>query len=203
MILIKELIKDYERCKDDIKYFAETHIKIPHPVSGVIPLKLNEFQRQAIDDYNTKNVFVKITKRQDGKTTIACVILLHQALFSEYRVSMILGSNLQNSNYILQLIFEMYQCLPEYLQIKIVTRNKSKIEFETGCSIISAGSNVLRGRGMSLSTIYIDESEFMPTLDRALKPLYPCISGIKYGRIFAFTSLAESKTAKCFGDNYV
>jgi hypothetical protein len=188
-----ELIEDYKRCMDNIEYFAEKHIKVRHTELGLVPLKLNDFQRQAIKDYNEKNVFAKFAYRMSGKTTIASVILLHQAIFNEYRVSLIMGPKLNSSNEVLDVIYDMHQNLPEHIQAKIVTHNKTKLEFDNMCSIISGGSNTHQGRGRTLSNIYIDESEFMPSLDEVFTSLYPCISTTNKGKLFAFTSTITSE----------
>ncbi len=192
------MIEDYKRCMGDIEYFAEKHIKVRHVELGLVPLKLNEFQRQAIKDYSEKNVFAKYANRMEGKTTIAAIILLHHAIFNQYRVSLIMGPKMQSSNEVLDLIYDMHQNLPEHIQAKIVTHNKTKLEFDNMCAIISGGSNTHQGRGRTLSNIYIDESEFMNTLDEVFTNLYPCISTANKGKLFAFTS---TRTSEYFRDH--
>jgi hypothetical protein len=193
-----ELLGDYKQCMNDIEYFAEKHIKVRHVEYGLVPLKLNDFQKQAIKDYNEKNVFAKYANRMEGKTTIGAIILLHHAIFNEYRVSLIMGPKLQASNEVLELIYDMHENLPEHIQAEIVTRNKTKLEFSNRCSIISAGNNTNSGRGRTLSNIYIDESEFMNTLDEVFTNLYPCISVVNKGKLFAFTS---TRTSEYFRDH--
>ena len=195
-MLNKENIEDFKRGMEDIEYFAETHIKIYHYEKGIIPIELNGFQKQAIKNYNEKNVFANVANRQEGKTTVAAIILLHQALFNEYRVSLVVAPKMVMSNSILETILEMYENLPDYMKIaKITKRNKTKLEFDNMCSIISAGSNVNVGRGRTLSNVYIDESDFMPTLDEVFTSLYPCISSSNKSKMFSFTS---SKTLEYF-----
>lgn len=189
-----EMIEDYKRCIDDIEYFAEKHIKINNNATGLEPFKLNEFQREAIKDYKEKNIFAKIGKRIEGKTTIAAIILLHQAIFTEYRVSAVMAPTLVLSNYILDLIYDMYQNLPDYIKhnIGITTRNKSKIEFSNMCAIYSVGSNSTSLRGRTISNLYIDESEFISSLYEILQNIVPCISVVNKSRLFAFTSTRTS-----------
>lgn len=109
MDFTREMIDDITKCMNDIEYFAEKHIKINNHARGLEPLVLNEFQRQVIKDYKEKNIFAKIGKRIEGKTTIAAVILLHEAIFTEYRVSAIMAPTMVMSNHILDLINDMYQ----------------------------------------------------------------------------------------------
>ena len=190
MNFTREMLEDITKCMDNIEYFAEKHIKINNHARGLEPLVLNEFQRQAIKDYKEKNVFAKLGNRVEGKTTIAAVILLHQAIFTEYRVSAIIAPTMVLSNHILDLIFDMYQNLPEYIKynIDITARNKTKIEFSNMCAIHSVGSNGMALKGRTISNLYIDESEFVPSLYEILQSMVPCISSLNNSRLFAFTS---------------
>jgi hypothetical protein len=194
MNFTREMLEDITKCMNDIEYFAETHIKINKHSTGLEPLILNEFQRNAIKDYKEKNIFAKLGNRIEGKTTIAAVILLHQTIFTEYRVSAIMAPTLVLSNYILDLIYDMYQTLPDYIKhnIGITARNKTKIEFSNMCAIYSVGSNSMSLRGRTISNLYIDESEFVSSLREILQNMVPCISVANKSRLFAFTSTRTS-----------
>lgn len=194
MNFTREMVEELKKCMDNVEYFAENHIKINNHKEGLIPLVLNDFQREAIQDYKDKNIFAKIGRRIEGKTTIAAVILLHQALFNEYRVSTIMAPTMTLSNQILELIFEMYETLPDYFKhnIRITARNKTKLEFENMCAIYSVGSNTMALRGRTISNLYIDESEFVTTLGDILRDIIPCISVVNRSRLFAFTSTRTS-----------
>lgn len=183
-----EQIAEVMKCSEDVEYFADNYIKFSNP-NGVVLAKLNDFQRSVIRNYRDNKVFFMPAGRQDGKSTIASIILLHQALFSEYRVSMVFARTKSQSSNIIDIITEMYERLPEFLtEPKMITRNKSKVEFDNGCSIISAGSNVNCGKGRALSTIYIDESEWFDKLDDVLTALYPCMATMPYSKLFALSS---------------
>lgn len=189
-----EMIKDYIKCANDVEYFAEKYIKINHPYDGIVPIKLNDFQKQVIKDYNEKKYFEKTVPRMKGKTTVAAIILLHQAMFSEYKVSGIFASKLVNGTNILETIFSMYEMLPEYFKklSPITKRNRTKLEFGNMCSIINFGSNPNNGKGLTLSNIYIDESDFIDTFKNILDTFYPVI-GIT-GKLFALTSEFKGQT---------
>lgn len=181
---IAELIK----CREDVEYFADNYIKFSKP-NGVVLAKLNDFQRNVIRNYRDNKVFFMPAGRQEGKSTVAAIILLHQALFTEYRVSMVFARTKSQSSDIIEIVTEMYERLPEFLTgSKMITRNKSKVEFDNGCAIISAGSDINYGRGRALSTIYIDESEWFDKLDDVLTSLYPCMAALPYSKLFALSS---------------
>ena len=183
-----EQIAEVMKCSEDVEYFADNYIKFSNP-NGVVLAKLNDFQRSVIRHYRDNKVFFMPAGRQEGKSTVASIILLHQALFSEYRVSMVFARTKSQSSNIIDIVIEMYERLPEFLtEPKMITRDKSKVEFSNGCSIISAGSDVNCGRGRTLSTIYIDESEWFDKLDDVLTTLYPCMAAMPYSKLFALSS---------------
>ena len=184
----EEQLKELIRCRDDIEYFADTYIKYSS-YSGIVQVKLNDFQRKVIANFKEKRIFFEPGERMSGKTTVAAIILLHQALFNEYRVSMIFARTKSNSSLIVDLIYEMYERLPDFLCIsKIITRNKSKLDFDNMCSIIGAGSDPNYARGRTISTIYIDESEWVDSLDDILTMVYPAMASVPYAKIFSLSS---------------
>lgn len=187
---IQELI----RCREDIEYFADNYIKTTSGY-GVVRIKLNDFQRQVIKNYKENKLFFMPAGRMEGKTTVASIILLHQALFTEYRVSIIFARTQAMSSHMLSVITEMYDRLPDFLACtKMTTRNKGKIEFDNLCSIISAGSNIDYGKGRALSNIYIDESEWFDKLDDIMTSLYPCMAGVPYAKLFSLSSTFTGDT---------
>lgn len=181
---INEIIK----CRDDISYFADNYIKIMNPTLGITQLKLNKFQHDAIQKYNTERIFFMPTGRQEGKTTIASVILLHQSIFGNSDTSIIFAWDKSSSNDILAIIKCMYELLPDYLKIaKIVSNTKGKLDFDNLCSIISAGKDVNYSRGRSISNIYVDESEYIDNIQEIIKGVQPIYN--KQAKFFAFSSL--------------
>ena len=80
----KKEIEEYIKCRDDIIYFLETHVKIVHVDEGLIPFDLYPFQKDLIKTISdNRNVIVK-TGRQVGKSTTTLGWLLHYVLFNEF-----------------------------------------------------------------------------------------------------------------------
>jgi phage terminase large subunit-like protein len=184
-----EQIAEVMKCSEDVEYFADNYIKFSNP-NGVVLAKLNDFQRSVISNYRDNKVFFMPAGRQEGKSTVAAIILLHQALFTEQRVSLVFARTKSQSSSIIEIVTEMYERLPEFFSMcsKMTARSKSKVEFGNGCSIISAGSDINYGRGRAISTIYIDESEWFDKLEDVLTSLYPCMAAIPYSKLFALSS---------------
>lgn len=181
-------IREFILCKDDIEYFANNYIRFT-TVNGVVGAKLNGFQQNVIDNFNDSRVLFMPGRRQEGRTTIAAIILLHRALFNEYDTSAIFARTKYMSNYVLEVIAEMYDRLPEFLASpQMITRNKDRVEFDNGCSIISVGSSIDACKERTLTTVYIDESEWFDKLQDLVTFLYPTIAPSPYAKLFALSS---------------
>lgn len=161
MTLNNDQYNELKMCENSILYFANRYIKISDNIS-VKQINLNDFQRSVIEKFEGSNSFFLSSERMSGKTTIAAIILLHLALFKSKNTSVIFAPKQVMSDYMLELIVEMYERLPNFLTIsKITTKNKQKLKFDNGSIILSAGSQTQALNAFDISTIYIDESEFI------------------------------------------
>lgn len=161
MTLNNDQYNELKMCENNILYFANKYIKISDSVS-VKQINLNDFQRSVIEKFEGSNSFFLSSERMSGKTTIAAIILLHTALFKSKNTSAIFAPKQVMSDYMLELIVEMYERLPNFLTIsKITTKNKQKLKFDNGSTILSTGPQPQALITFDISTVYIDESEFI------------------------------------------
>ena len=196
----RDEINEYMKCANDIEYFAETYVKAWHPVNGLQSIKLDDFQKEAIKDFKEKKLFAKIAERQKGKTLVASLPLLHDSLFNDNKTSIIVSTKIDMGNHILLRINEMYDNLPEFLKItKKTINNRRELEFENRSRIRSIGSNSNLMRGLTISNVYFDESEWIPEVDKIIVAFYPCLV-VSGGKMFAFTS---SRTLEAFRERRV
>lgn len=161
MTLNNDQFNELKRCENSILYFANKYIKISDNIS-VKQISLNDFQISVTEKFEGSKSFFLSGERMTGKTTVAAIILLHNALFNSKNSSVIFAPKQVMSDYMLELIVEMYERLPNFLTIsKIISKNKQKLEFDNESFILSAGSQPQALTGLDISTVYIDESEFM------------------------------------------
>lgn len=195
----EDQLRELIRCRNDIEYFADTYIKVTK-TTGVVQLTLNDFQRGVVRDLAQRSVLFTPGRRQDGKTTVAAIILLHKALFNEYQVSVVLAPKKAMSNHVLELIVEMYDRLPEFLQTaKLTTRNKTTIHFDNMCSVMSVGSDVDLCRGRTITTVYIDESEWFDRLDDVINCMLPAMSSTQKSKMFCLSSTFTQDKMRQYG----
>lgn len=180
---------EFIKCQNSVEYFIETYVKTIHVDKGLINVKLNKFQKEAIKDFQEKSFFCKITGRQEGKTFLAQCLFLHIILFQPYKVCTWISHKQMAGSYSLKTIVELYERLPDFLKInnKLLKSTKTKLEFENGASIMVFSSSSDGMRGRAISYIYIDESEFVPDLRELIAKFLPNVVS-KTGKLFAFTS---------------
>lgn len=175
---------EYVRCMEDIKYFAEKYIKIRyHTAYGLkndkshVSIVLNDTQKNVVKDFNIEPQFFSLEARMSGKTTIAAIIILHQSIFREYFTSGIFTRKMINGQYIMELIYDMYENLPDFLKLgaAIIEGNKRKTEFENFASIHYFGSNVFSTRGRTINLMYLDEYEWISNKDEIKECLLPYV----------------------------
>lgn len=197
MTLNNDQFNELKMCENSILYFANKYIKISDNIS-VKQITLNDFQRDVVDKFEGSRSFFLSSERMAGKTTVAAIILLHSALFKSKNSSAIFAPKQTMSDYMLELITEMYERLPNFLTIsKIVSKNKQRLEFDNGSFILSAGSQPHMLIGLDISNIYIDESEFISDdLNRLIADIVVKLTTKQSSKLFILSSIRTAEILK-------
>lgn len=181
-------VMEFEKCMDDPIYFAETYFKIVHPDHGLIPFKLHDFQREAIEAFQTTRKLILNTSRQVGKTTFATAVILHFALFSTTKpLIALLANKADTAREILSRIQLAYEYLPDWLKGGVKEWNKGSVIFENGAKILASASSSSAIRGKSVALLYIDECAFVDHWDEFSASVLPTLSSGKTTKMI-FTS---------------
>jgi len=181
----KEEIEEYIKCRDDILYFLENHMKIVHVDEGLIPFSLYPFQKDLIQTISkNRNVIVK-TGRQVGKSTTTLGWLLHYILFNQSKTVGILANKAATARELLGRIQIAYQHLPKFLQQGLKEWNKGSLELENGSKIIASSTSSSAIRGFSFSCILLDEFAHVQRhiADEFIRSVYPTISSGKETKV--------------------
>ena len=180
----RKMIDEYVRCSTDIAYFAENYVKL----SGGKLIVLNSFQKSAIGRFKDENSFVQYAARQVGKTTVAAIIILHQAIFNDNKTLAIMSHQALINNGMIRMIDNMLCQLPDFLRPITTSSTKRNIGLETGSRIILVYSNDKCSlRGFDVDMLYIDEIDFIPSVFEILDELR-CRSVCVGFKKFAFTT---------------
>ena len=197
MTLNNDQFNELKMCENSILYFANKYIKISDNIS-VKQITLNDFQRSVVDKFQVSSSFFLSGERMTGKTTVAAIILLHEALFNSKSVGAIFAPKQVMSDYMLELIVEMYERLPNFLTIsKVTSKNKQRLEFDNDSCILSVGSQPHMLTGIDVSTVYIDQSEFMSDdLNRVIADSIVKLTTKPSSKLFILSSIRSVEILK-------
>jgi len=161
----KEMLEEYVKCAEDICYFAEKYFYIITIDYGKILIPLRDYQKKVLkvckEPPEDKQHVIILASRQIGKTAMISLNLLHTILFNKDHVAAILANKEMISVEILDKIKSAYEALPMWLQQGIVEWNKKDIILENGSSLYAFSTSSTAVRGLSFSTLLLDEFAFV------------------------------------------
>lgn len=128
---------------------------------------------------------------QQGKTTVATIILLHFALFNKAKRIGLLANKGSAAREILDRIQLAYENLPKWMQIGVKEWNKGSVTFANESNIIAAASSSSSIRGKSMAFLYIDETAFVENWTDFYASTFPTISSGETTKML-FTSTPNS-----------
>ena len=151
-----EQVLELKKCMQDPVYFTEKYCRVPHPVKGDVPLKLHDYQKNAIKAFAENRNTIFLAPRQVGKTTIATAFLLWFAIFNFEKTILIVSNKNDNSKEIIFKIKYLFERLPSWLKpgLNDDGYNKHALGFDNGTRIISQATSENSGRGMAISLLF-------------------------------------------------
>jgi len=189
----KEQIRELFRCKHDPIYFINNYCFIVNLDTGLTKFKTRDYQTELINKFhNSRRVLVK-WPRQSGKSITTASYALWQAIFQPYAQIGILANKAMTAIGILQKVRLIYENLPSWLQIGVLTWNKGSIELENGSMIKASSTSSSAIRSMAISTLIIDEVAFIPPgiWTEFFESVYPTISSSKKSKIFMISCVTK------------
>jgi len=182
-----QLIKEFQRCKEDPAYFISNYVKVTHPVRGLVPFKLYPFQIEILNALKDNRFNILRKFRQAGCTTISAAYSLWMIVFQKHKQVVILSKGDAESTEVLDRIKIMYEELPAFIKPRMVEDNKHTMKLATGSSIKSRPSGKQSGRSLAGSLLIIDEAAFIDNIDTIWAAVYPIIS--TGGRAFVLSTV--------------
>lgn len=151
---LTELVK----CENDPIYFIETYCKIVSTDRGEISFKLYDCQKNKVDKILNNRFVLNMEARQSGKTQTAAACILWYVIFKESKNVAILANKAAAAREVLSRVRYMYERLPKWIQLGVVTWNKGDIEIENGSKVFTAATSASAITGRSCSWVYVDEA---------------------------------------------
>ena len=182
-----ELILEFKKCKEDPVHFLCNHIKVTHPIMGLVKFNLYPFQKEIITNLEKYRFNILRKFRQAGCTTIASAYALWMAVFQHHKTIVIISKGDAESTEVLERIKLMYDELPSFLKPDIVESNKHTLKLNTNSVIKSRPSGKQSGRSLAGSLLIVDEAAFIDNIDTIWAAVYPIIS--TGGRAFVLSTV--------------
>jgi hypothetical protein len=156
-------IIELKKCARDPIYFIKKYVKTQHPVKGIIPLDLYDYQIDMIRAYCEHRYNITLSSRQTGKTVCAAAFILWYAIFQFDKTVLIAANKNSNAMEMIHRIRVAYENLPMFLKPGVMDDgwNKHSVGFDNGTRIISEATSETSGRGLSISLLYLDEFAFV------------------------------------------
>ncbi len=185
----KEQILEFQKCADDIEYFAEHYFTIVSVDKGKMKIPLYDYQKKLLRQFSKERFNIVTQSRQSGKTTTTTVFILHYILFSKDKTVAILANKGDTSQEILARMRMAFELIPNWLKPNVTEWNKRTVEFENGCRIMARATTSSSIRGQSVSCLIIDEAAFVDNWDEFYKSTYPTIASGKETKVILVSTI--------------
>ena len=161
----KEQVEELQKCKEDPVYFINNYVKFVTFDKGLTDFKLYPYQEDLINKYNNNRFNICKSSRQAGKTSIGLFYGLHHIIFNDNMTEGILSLNTLTARNTLQRLMTAYENLPEWMQHKVIIKNKSTLELENGSRVIVGNTTYNSFKGWTFNLTFLDEFAFVPDKD--------------------------------------
>lgn len=169
---------EFMRCAQDVVYFAENYVHIVHPVTGRQLIKLHDYQKRMLKNFQANRFNVVLSARQIGKTTCSAIYLLWFAMFNPDKKVAILANKQNTAAKIVSDIKMAYLEMPDFVKPGIEKFDALGITFDTGSAIFASATSEDAIRGHAIALLFLDEFAFVPenVADEFWASNYPTIS---------------------------
>lgn len=160
--------------KDPLEFFR--HLKIITLDNGVTDFNPYEYQVRLIKNIHTNRFTVALMPRQSGKSQVLAAYALFYALTNRHKRVAVLANKMATAREVFGRIQDLYEMLPEWLQIGVVEWNKTSFKLENGSSVFCAPTTLSSIRGKTINLLILDEFAFVRHAEEFFTSSYPVIS---------------------------
>jgi thiol-disulfide isomerase/thioredoxin len=169
------LRSEIAKCISSFPYFCHKYVKIMHPIRGLVPFVLYNYQRRVIEQYDQHRFNIISKFRQGGLTTVTAIWGLWRCMFKKDQMIMVMSKTDREAMTSAGMISRAIQWLPTWLQPQMAKDNEHVKEFAaTNSKIEFQGPEAARSK--SLTYMILDEAAFIDCMDKHWKAMYPTLS---------------------------
>jgi hypothetical protein len=139
--------------------WIQNFVQIPNKEGKLIPFKLNELQKNFIDNWDKYNIILK--SRQLGFSTLSCGLSLYYACTQSNVDILMVSYSIDSATAIFDRLKIMYSTIPSAIKPTLNNNNKKELKFDNGSRIVCAtAGNKELARGMTLKFCHLSEYAF-------------------------------------------
>jgi len=171
--ILKEVIKSGK----DPGYFINNYAKISHPLRGLVPFKLYDYQEDLLTSFNQHRFNVILKARQLGISTITAAYIAWMMMFHRNKNILVIATKFGTAANLVKKVKNIHRNLPEWLKIATISiDNRTSFELSNGSQIKASSTSGDAGRSEALSLLVVDEAAHVEGLDELWTGLYPTLS---------------------------
>ena len=113
----EQIVKEIVKCGKDPSYFINNYAKISHPIKGLIPFKMYDFQSDLINDFNDNRFTVILKARQLGISTITAAYVSWLMMFHRDKNVLVIATKFGTAANLVKKVKAIHRHLPSWLKI--------------------------------------------------------------------------------------
>jgi hypothetical protein len=177
-------IAELAKCANDIVYFAETYAVVMTD-NGVQKVKLREYQKDLLRDFQHNRFNIVLASRQMGKTVTASIFNAWYLTFNYDKTTLLLANKSESTKEIIDKAKVVIENLPFFMKPGIIKYDVMNVRSDNGCRLVGQSTTAKSGIGFTIHNLYLDEfAHVHPTIvDSFYENVYPTLSASKISRI--------------------
>jgi hypothetical protein len=179
-----EELKEIAKCANDIVYFAEKYAVVMTD-NGIQKVKLREYQKDLLRDFQHNRFNIVLASRQMGKTVTASIFNAWYLTFNYDKTTLLLANKSESTKEIIDKAKVVIENLPFFMKPGIIKYDVMNVKADNGCRLIGQSTTAKSGIGFTIHNLYLDEfAHVHPTIVNSFyENVYPTLSASKVSRI--------------------
>jgi len=195
-----QMKEEIKKCGRDPVYFIKSYCRIQHPMKGLIPFHLYDFQEELLKEYNDYKFNIILKARQLGISTLTAGYIVWMMLFRREKNVLVVATKFKTAANLVKKVKKMFKHVPLWLRIaEIEINNETSFTLSNGSQIQASTTSSDAGRSEALSLLVIDEAAFVDGLDEMWMAIGPTLA--TGGRCIALST--PNGVGNWFHKNYV
>ena len=167
---------EYLKCSQSPEYFICNYIKVVHPIKGIVPFALFDFQKEVVKAFDEHSNNIVLKSRQMGITTLISAFILWRMIFEKNKNFLIISLKQDLSkNYITTIRF-MNENLPTFLKMGYDEDNRLSLKFANGSQVQASATTKFSGVSFAVSLLVIDEAALLDDGEALWQSSLPSLS---------------------------